>query len=121
MSKVDEMLQILEGMTVLELSELVKACEEKFGVSASAPMAATRPPNIRAIGKKKGPITLGSKAAPKIRSSANNHTVNTEDAYAPNAINPGCEHENSPINPLITFKLKVTKTAIKVNLSTSTR
>ena len=30
-------------MTVLELSELVKALEEKFGVSASAPMAAAAP------------------------------------------------------------------------------
>ena len=33
----DEMIQAIEGMTVLELSELVKALEEKFGVSASAP------------------------------------------------------------------------------------
>jgi large subunit ribosomal protein L7/L12 len=30
-------------MTVLELSELVKALEERFGVSASAPMAAAAP------------------------------------------------------------------------------
>jgi large subunit ribosomal protein L7/L12 len=36
MSK-DEMIAAIEGMTVLELSELVKALEEKFGVSASAP------------------------------------------------------------------------------------
>ena len=40
MAKVDEMVQMLEGMTVLELSQLVKACEEKFGVSAAAPVAA---------------------------------------------------------------------------------
>jgi len=31
---------MLEKMTVLELSELVKALEDKFGVSASAPVAA---------------------------------------------------------------------------------
>jgi large subunit ribosomal protein L7/L12 len=37
MSK-DELIAAIEGMTVLELSELVKALEEKFGVSASAPM-----------------------------------------------------------------------------------
>ena len=36
----DEMIQAIEGMTVLELSELVKALEEKFGVSASAPAMA---------------------------------------------------------------------------------
>jgi len=40
MAKVEEMVQMLEGMTVLELSQLVKACEEKFGVSAAAPVAA---------------------------------------------------------------------------------
>jgi len=40
MSKVDDLLKMLEEMTVLELSEVVKACEEKFGVSASAPAVA---------------------------------------------------------------------------------
>jgi large subunit ribosomal protein L7/L12 len=39
MAKVEEFLQMLDGMTVLELSEIVKACEEKYGVSASAPAA----------------------------------------------------------------------------------
>ena len=36
----EEMIQAIEQMTVLELSELVKALEEKFGVSAAAPVAA---------------------------------------------------------------------------------
>ena len=40
MSKVEDVLKMLEGMTVLELSELVKQCEEKFGVTASAPVVA---------------------------------------------------------------------------------
>lgn len=35
-----EIMQAIENMTVLELSELVKALEEKFGVSAAAPVAA---------------------------------------------------------------------------------
>jgi large subunit ribosomal protein L7/L12 len=35
----DELIQAIENMTVLELSELVKALEEKFGVSAAAPVA----------------------------------------------------------------------------------
>ena len=35
----EEILQAIEGMTVLELSELVKDMEEKFGVSAAAPVA----------------------------------------------------------------------------------
>ena len=36
----DQILEAIENMTVLELSELVKAMEEKFGVSAAAPVAA---------------------------------------------------------------------------------
>ena len=35
----EEVMQAIENMTVLELSELVKAMEEKFGVSAAAPVA----------------------------------------------------------------------------------
>jgi len=39
----DELMEAIEGMTVLELSELVKALEEKFGVSAAATMVAAGP------------------------------------------------------------------------------
>ena len=39
----EQIMEAIEQMTVLELSELVKALEEKFGVSASAPMAAAAP------------------------------------------------------------------------------
>jgi len=39
----DEIIKAIESMTVLELSELVKALEEKFGVSAAAPAAAAIP------------------------------------------------------------------------------
>ncbi|MCL1851615.1 MAG: 50S ribosomal protein L7/L12 [Peptococcaceae bacterium] len=38
MSKIDDILGMIEGLTVLELSELSKAFEEKFGVTAAAPM-----------------------------------------------------------------------------------
>lgn len=40
MSKVNEIIETVKGLTVLELSELVKAMEEEFGVSAAAPVAA---------------------------------------------------------------------------------
>ena len=39
MSKVNEILDAVKELTVLELSELVKAFEEEFGVSAAAPVA----------------------------------------------------------------------------------
>jgi len=34
-----QLIETLEGMTVLELNELVKALEDKWGVSAAAPVA----------------------------------------------------------------------------------
>ena len=35
----DQLIEAIKSMTVLELSEMVKALEEEFGVSAAAPMA----------------------------------------------------------------------------------
>jgi len=43
MSKVAEIVEAVKGLTVLELSELVKAFEEEFGVSAAAPVAMAVP------------------------------------------------------------------------------
>jgi large subunit ribosomal protein L7/L12 len=40
----DDLIEAIKGMTVLELSELVKALEEEFGVSAAAPMAVAAAP-----------------------------------------------------------------------------
>jgi large subunit ribosomal protein L7/L12 len=40
----DQMLESVSEMTVLELSEFVKAFEEKFGVSAAAPVAVAAAP-----------------------------------------------------------------------------
>ena len=40
----EEIMEAIENMTVLELSELVKAMEDKFGVSASAPVAVAAAP-----------------------------------------------------------------------------
>lgn len=48
MSKVNEVLEIVKGMTVLELNELVKAFEEEFGVSAAAPVAVAAAPTAAA-------------------------------------------------------------------------
>ena len=49
----EEIMEAIEGMTVLELSELVKAMEEKFGVSAAAPVAVAAA----------GPVAAGGAAA----------------------------------------------------------
>ena len=41
----DEILDAISNMTVLELSDLVKAVEDKFGVTAAAPMAVAAAPS----------------------------------------------------------------------------
>ncbi len=41
--KLDAIIESVANLTVLELSELVKALEEKFGVTAAAPMMAAAP------------------------------------------------------------------------------
>lgn len=40
----EEFIEAIENMTVLELAELVKALEEKFGVTAAAPVAVAAAP-----------------------------------------------------------------------------
>lgn len=42
--KVTQLIEDVKGLTVLELSEVVKALEEEFGVSAAAPMAVAAAP-----------------------------------------------------------------------------
>ena len=51
----EDVVKFIEGMTVLELSELVKELEAKFGVSAAAPvamMAAAGPAAAAAVEEK---------------------------------------------------------------------
>jgi large subunit ribosomal protein L7/L12 len=35
----EQIIEAIKSMTILEINELVKACEEEFGVSAAAPVA----------------------------------------------------------------------------------
>ena len=44
MSNVESILESIEKLTLLEAAELVKAMEEKFGVSAAAPVAVAAAP-----------------------------------------------------------------------------
>ena len=50
MAKVEEVLEMVKGMNVLELSQLVKAFEEEFGVTAAAPVAMAAAPAAQAGG-----------------------------------------------------------------------
>jgi large subunit ribosomal protein L7/L12 len=51
-----EIIASIEEMSVLELNELVKAIEEKFGVTAAAPVAAAAPAEEEEV--KKGPTEV---------------------------------------------------------------
>ncbi len=44
MAKIEDIIEAVKGLTVLELSQLVKALEEEFGVSAAAPVAVAAAP-----------------------------------------------------------------------------
>ena len=41
--EINEIVSAIEGLTLIQASELVKALEEKFGVTAAAPVAAAAP------------------------------------------------------------------------------
>lgn len=49
MEKIEKMIEEIEKLTVLELSDLVKAIEEKFGVSAAAAVAVAGPQAAAAV------------------------------------------------------------------------
>ncbi len=40
MATKEELMEVIKGMSVLELSDLVKSLEEEFGITAAAPVAA---------------------------------------------------------------------------------
>jgi len=46
----DQLLEAIDGMTVLELSEFIKKFEERYGVTAAAPVAASAAPAAAAGG-----------------------------------------------------------------------
>jgi len=62
--KVEKLIEEVKSMSVLELSELVKALEEEFGVSAAAPVAvAAAPVAADAAGEEKTEFDVILKAA----------------------------------------------------------
>lgn len=48
MSKIEKLVEDLSGLTVLEAADLAKLLEEKWGVSAAAPVAAAAAPGAAA-------------------------------------------------------------------------
>ncbi|MCB2290309.1 50S ribosomal protein L7/L12 [Clostridium sp. CS001] len=63
----EEIIQAVKDMSVLELNELVKACEEEFGVSAAAPVAAAGVAAVSAEEKTEFDVVLMSAGPNKIK------------------------------------------------------
>ncbi|MCK9455804.1 MAG: 50S ribosomal protein L7 [bacterium ADurb.Bin157] len=62
----DQILEAIEKMTVLELSDLVKAIEEKFDVTANAPVMVAAGPVAAAAEKDEFDVIIESNGANKI-------------------------------------------------------
>ena len=52
----DPILEAIDGMTVLELSEFIKKFEERYGVTAAAPVAAAAAPAAAGAGPAAAPV-----------------------------------------------------------------
>ena len=64
----EQIIEAIKAMTVLELNELVKACEEEFGVSAAAPVAVAGAPGAAAVEEQtEFTVVLESAGAEKIK------------------------------------------------------
>ena len=64
----EQIIEAIKNMTILELNELVKACEEEFGVSAAAPVAvAAGPAEAAAEVKDSFDVVLAEIGAEKIK------------------------------------------------------
>jgi large subunit ribosomal protein L7/L12 len=74
----DQILEAIDGMTVLELSEFIKKFEERYGVTAAAPVAAAAP------GAAAGAAPGAAAAAPAAEEQTEFNAVLTE--VGPNKI-----------------------------------
>ena len=63
----EQIIEAIKAMTVLELNELVKACEEEFGVSAAAPVAVAAAAGEAAAEKDSFDVILAEAGAEKIK------------------------------------------------------
>lgn len=70
MAKIDELLEQIKGLTLVEVSDLVKKMEEEFGVSAAAPVAVAAAAPAAAA-----PAAAGAPAAAAEEAKANYDVV----------------------------------------------
>ena len=101
----EDVVTYIETMTVLELSEFVKELEDKFGVSAAAPVAVAATPvaGAAATEKTEWDVMLDSAGAEKIKVIKEVRTITglglkeAKDLVdsAPKALKEGCSKEEA--------------------------
>ncbi len=64
---IQEIIEVIKGLTVLELNELVKACEEEFGVSAAAGVVVAAGPAEAAEEKTEFDVELTEVGGAKVK------------------------------------------------------
>ncbi len=67
MANIQEIIEAIKGLTVLELNELVTACEEEFGVSAAAGVAVAAGPAVEVEEKTEFDVELTDFGSEKIK------------------------------------------------------
>ena len=97
---IEQILEAIENMKVLELNELVKAAEEKFGVSASAPvMVAGAAAGAAAGGEEKSEfdVILTSAVSSKVRGITGLGLKEAKEVVdnAPKAVKEGVSKEEA--------------------------
>ena len=122
----DKIIEQIEGMTLLEVAELVKALEEKFGVSASMPMsaapaAAAAPAEAAAAEEKtEYKVTLkdgGPEKIKTIKALRSVTTLNLTDAKKAVEEAPTVIAESAPKADAKKIKEELEKAGAKVELS----
>lgn len=118
----EEIMEAIEGMTVLELSELVKAMEEKFGVSAAAPVAVAAAGGAAAAGgEEKTEFTVvlaavGDKKINVIKAVREATGLGLKEAKALVDGAPAPIKENAPKADAEALKAKLEEAGAKVEL-----
>ena len=79
----EDILEYLDSATILDLNDLVKSIEEKYGVTAAAPVAAAAAP-AEAAPAATAPVAPAAKApmVPKVKAKGNYKGPVAQDAAA---------------------------------------
>jgi len=103
---IEKVLEVVENMTVLQLNELVKALEERWGVTAAAPMMAMAPGMI--AGGEEGAAAEEQTEFDVVLKSSGEKKIQVIKVVR-ELTNLGLKEAKAVVDDLATVKEKVTK------------